>query len=212
MRRSEPGGSRGCAVAGRCPRLQYDDGGHDTRRVLEARREAQPGGLDRVAVDRPGSGGDDDDEVRLARRREIARRSRSRPGSNPSPDRRNRRSTACRARRRRTTAAIGTATSASAMTHHRRWTTKIARRRTVSPVSHRLVLRRLMGECDSARIVGGRVGIRTGEATVGSKKELAELLADVGLFSRCSARQRRTIARHAQIAELPAGCRPDPRG
>jgi CRP-like cAMP-binding protein len=40
---------------------------------------------------------------------------------------------------------------------------------------------------------------------VGSKKDLAELLADVGLFSRCSARQRRTIARHAQIAELPAG-------
>ena len=40
---------------------------------------------------------------------------------------------------------------------------------------------------------------------MGTKKELAELLADVGLFSRCSTRQRRTIARHAQIAELPAG-------
>jgi CRP-like cAMP-binding protein len=30
-------------------------------------------------------------------------------------------------------------------------------------------------------------------------------LADVGLFSRCTTRQRRAIARHAQIAELPAG-------
>jgi len=40
---------------------------------------------------------------------------------------------------------------------------------------------------------------------VRSKRELSELLADVGLFSRCTERQRRTIARHAQIAELPAG-------
>ena len=40
---------------------------------------------------------------------------------------------------------------------------------------------------------------------MGSKRELADLLADVGLFSRCTTRQRRTIARHAQIAELPAG-------
>ncbi len=38
-----------------------------------------------------------------------------------------------------------------------------------------------------------------------AKRELTELLADVVLFSKCSARQRRTIARHAQIAELPAG-------
>ena len=30
-------------------------------------------------------------------------------------------------------------------------------------------------------------------------------MADVGLFSRCTTRQRRAIARHAQIAELPAG-------
>ena len=37
------------------------------------------------------------------------------------------------------------------------------------------------------------------------KKELSEMLADVGLFSRCTSRQRRAIARHAQIAELPAG-------
>ena len=37
------------------------------------------------------------------------------------------------------------------------------------------------------------------------KKELSELLADVGLFSRCTPRQRRAMARHAQIAELPAG-------
>jgi CRP-like cAMP-binding protein len=34
---------------------------------------------------------------------------------------------------------------------------------------------------------------------------LAELLADVKLFSKCTSRQRRTIARHAQIAKLPAG-------
>lgn len=40
---------------------------------------------------------------------------------------------------------------------------------------------------------------------VSTKRELAELLSDVGLFSRCTPRQRRTIARHAQIAELPAG-------
>jgi CRP/FNR family cyclic AMP-dependent transcriptional regulator len=37
------------------------------------------------------------------------------------------------------------------------------------------------------------------------KRELADLLADVTLFSRCTTRQRRTIARHAQIAELGAG-------
>ena len=35
------------------------------------------------------------------------------------------------------------------------------------------------------------------------KRDLADLLADVSLFSTCSAAQRRTIARHAQIAELP---------
>jgi len=40
---------------------------------------------------------------------------------------------------------------------------------------------------------------------MGAKRELADLLADVGLFSKCTARQRRTIARHAQIAELKAG-------
>jgi CRP-like cAMP-binding protein len=40
---------------------------------------------------------------------------------------------------------------------------------------------------------------------MGPKRELTELLAEVGLFSKCTARQRRTIARHAQIAELPAG-------
>ena len=37
------------------------------------------------------------------------------------------------------------------------------------------------------------------------KRELAELLAEVALFSKCTAAQRRAIARHAQIAELPAG-------
>ena len=46
----------------------------------------------------------------------------------------------------------------------------------------------------------------------GSKRELAELLTEVGLFSRCTKRERQTIARHAQTAELPAGHRPHPRG
>jgi CRP-like cAMP-binding protein len=40
---------------------------------------------------------------------------------------------------------------------------------------------------------------------MGAKRELADLLADIALFSKCTARQRRTVARHAQIAELPAG-------
>jgi CRP/FNR family transcriptional regulator, cyclic AMP receptor protein len=40
---------------------------------------------------------------------------------------------------------------------------------------------------------------------MGAKRDLTELLEDVKLFSRCTTRQRRTIARHAQIAELPAG-------
>jgi CRP-like cAMP-binding protein len=40
---------------------------------------------------------------------------------------------------------------------------------------------------------------------MGPKRELADLLADVGLFSKCTAQQRRTIARHSQIAEIPAG-------
>jgi cAMP-dependent protein kinase regulator len=44
-----------------------------------------------------------------------------------------------------------------------------------------------------------------GATALGSKRDLAELLEDVGLFSRCTTRQRRTVARHAQIAELPAG-------
>jgi CRP-like cAMP-binding protein len=39
---------------------------------------------------------------------------------------------------------------------------------------------------------------------MGSKRDLADLLETVGLFSRCTSRQRRTIARHAQIAEFPA--------
>jgi CRP-like cAMP-binding protein len=40
---------------------------------------------------------------------------------------------------------------------------------------------------------------------MGAKRELADLLADVRLFSKCTSRQRRAIARHAQIANLPAG-------
>jgi CRP/FNR family transcriptional regulator, cyclic AMP receptor protein len=38
-----------------------------------------------------------------------------------------------------------------------------------------------------------------------AKRELAEVLAGVRLFSRCSDRQRRTIARHAQIVDVPTG-------
>jgi len=38
-----------------------------------------------------------------------------------------------------------------------------------------------------------------------SKRELADALGDVPLFSRCTPGQRRTVARHAEIVELPAG-------
>jgi CRP-like cAMP-binding protein len=38
-----------------------------------------------------------------------------------------------------------------------------------------------------------------------AKQDLAELLTGVGLFSRCTKRERQTIARHAQAAELPGG-------
>ena len=40
---------------------------------------------------------------------------------------------------------------------------------------------------------------------MGAKRELADLLEAVGLFSRCTAGERRTVARHAQTADLPAG-------
>jgi CRP-like cAMP-binding protein len=40
---------------------------------------------------------------------------------------------------------------------------------------------------------------------VSARRELAELLTEVGLFSKCTKRERQTIARHAQAAELPAG-------
>ena len=46
----------------------------------------------------------------------------------------------------------------------------------------------------------------------GSKRELTELLTEVGLFSRCTKRERQTIARHAQAAELPGRHRPRARG
>lgn len=38
-----------------------------------------------------------------------------------------------------------------------------------------------------------------------SNRELADVLESVGLFSRCTRRERRAVARHMQIAELPAG-------
>ena len=37
-----------------------------------------------------------------------------------------------------------------------------------------------------------------------SRRELADLLAEVGMFSRCSNRERRTVARHMETASLPA--------
>lgn len=40
---------------------------------------------------------------------------------------------------------------------------------------------------------------------MGRTRELADLLAEVGLFSRCSSRERATIARFMETAELPAG-------
>jgi len=44
-----------------------------------------------------------------------------------------------------------------------------------------------------------------GKHVVAGTRELAEVLTGVGLFSRCTRRERQTIARHAQPAELPAG-------
>jgi CRP-like cAMP-binding protein len=38
-----------------------------------------------------------------------------------------------------------------------------------------------------------------------AKRDLADHLSEVALFSKCTGHQRRTIARHAQIAELVAG-------
>jgi CRP-like cAMP-binding protein len=40
---------------------------------------------------------------------------------------------------------------------------------------------------------------------MGAKRDLADLLEQVTLFSKCTSRQRRTIARHAQIADLIEG-------
>lgn len=37
-----------------------------------------------------------------------------------------------------------------------------------------------------------------------SKRELTDLLTEVGLFSRCSKRERATVARHMETAKLPA--------
>lgn len=37
-----------------------------------------------------------------------------------------------------------------------------------------------------------------------SRRELSDLLADVNLFSRCSKRERATVARHMETASLPA--------
>jgi CRP-like cAMP-binding protein len=38
---------------------------------------------------------------------------------------------------------------------------------------------------------------------MGGKRDLADALESVGLFSRCTSRERRTIARHAQTASFP---------
>jgi CRP-like cAMP-binding protein len=45
----------------------------------------------------------------------------------------------------------------------------------------------------------------TGGQRIPSRRELTELLADVSLFSRCSRRERATVARHMETASLPAG-------
>ena len=37
-----------------------------------------------------------------------------------------------------------------------------------------------------------------------SRRELSDLLEQVGLFSRCTSRERATVARHMQTASLPA--------
>jgi CRP/FNR family transcriptional regulator, cyclic AMP receptor protein len=37
-----------------------------------------------------------------------------------------------------------------------------------------------------------------------SRRELTDLLAQVGLFSRCTSRERATVARHMKTASLPA--------
>ena len=38
-----------------------------------------------------------------------------------------------------------------------------------------------------------------------SRRELVDLLGDVALFSRCSRRERATVARHMETASLPEG-------
>ena len=38
-----------------------------------------------------------------------------------------------------------------------------------------------------------------------SKRELTELLVGVSLFSKCTDRERRTIARHTETAVAPRG-------
>jgi len=40
---------------------------------------------------------------------------------------------------------------------------------------------------------------------MGGKRDLVDTLATVGLFSRCTKRELRAIARHSQLASLPAG-------
>src|SRR5262245_53390464 len=44
-----------------------------------------------------------------------------------------------------------------------------------------------------------------GESMKSSKRELTELLEGVALFSKCTDRERRTIARHCETASLPTG-------
>ena len=38
-----------------------------------------------------------------------------------------------------------------------------------------------------------------------AKRDLADVLGEINLFSRCTPRARSSVARHAQIIELPAG-------
>lgn len=47
--------------------------------------------------------------------------------------------------------------------------------------------------------------MRRGAVGGPSRRELADLLTSVGLFSHCNARERGTVARHMETASLPEG-------
>ena len=91
------------------------------------------------------------------------------------------------------------------MTQRAWFTTNNASLRTRSPVAPRPAASgRALGYVARGlsarrRCEGGRTWL------VRRERELADLLEEVGLFSRCSRRERATVARHMQTASLPAG-------